>query len=86
MGVIFYKKISQLLGIKKFKTEKKFLKKENLNGKMLKYCESTCTFWEIPGRSTSRSITFKPTVEKVLQNNQISLKCCSLDGINLVEK
>ena len=43
-------------------------------------------FGENPGQSTSRRITFKPTVEKVLQNNQISLKCCSLDGINLVEK
>ena len=43
-------------------------------------------FGENPGQSTSRHITFKPTVEKVLQNNQISLKCCCLDGINLVEK
>ena len=86
MGVIFYRNFSQLLGIKKFKTEKMFLKKENLNGKMLKYCESTCTFWEIPGRSTSRSITFKPTVPIFLRNTHISIICSSLDGIKVVEK
>ena len=43
-------------------------------------------FGEIPGRSTSRGISFKPIIQTCLQINQISFKCCSLDGINLVEK
>ena len=40
MGVIFCKKIAQLLGIKKFKTEKKFEKKKDENGKNV---EILCT-------------------------------------------
>ena len=43
-------------------------------------------FGEIPGRSTSRGISFKPIIQTCLQINQISFKCCSVDGINLGEK
>ena len=43
-------------------------------------------FGENPGRSTSRGITFKPIMQTCLQINQISFKCCSVDGINLGEK
>ena len=43
-------------------------------------------FGEIPGQSTSRGLIPKPTVAPFLQNSQMSMKCCSLDGINLVEK
>ena len=43
-------------------------------------------FGENPGQSTSRGITFKPIMQTCLQINQISFKCCRLDGINLVEK